>query len=134
MSLEDKILKTTKAYYEAKLRKQVQTGFGKVFDELGMKGVANEIRHGRNVEGNVVYGIRHSVHDRLGPRVNVETGQFYPMTKKAKKIERNFIKYANKALASGGFIPFNAKALISEMERSDLAFKKRVGKRYGKRK
>ena len=58
------------------LRKQVMVELAKVFTELNYKAVGREIKAGRNVTGNVAYGIRLCVHGKVGPRVDPETLNF----------------------------------------------------------
>jgi len=126
VSKAEKALK--KAGDEA-LKKQTKEGFVKLFNVLGLKGVAKEIKAGRNVRGNVAYGIKHGVHDKLGARYNPSTGKFFPMTKKAKAMESRFITLSNKLLKAGGYKPLNKRELIAELRRKDAAFKKKIKNR-----
>lgn len=118
-----KIKKTT----DLALKKQAQDGLAKVFTKLGYKAVGREIRAGRNVRGNVKFGIRR-IHDKLGPRVKVDTLKFTPQSKKAKNLERNFLTTTNKLLRSGGFRTISPK-LLTELRVGDKSFKKKIEER-----
>lgn len=113
------------------LKKQVQEGLAKSFTKLGMKGVANEIRHGRNVTGNVEFGIRHGVHEKLGPRVNVETWKFTPQSNKAKKIEEKFVRYVNTLLRNAKLREMSP-TLLSDLRKGDKAFERKIRARRKK--
>lgn len=124
-------LKNLESLLKKKLQRQVLDGFAKTFDELKCKGVANEIRHGRNVVGNIEYGIRHCVHSKLGPTVNVETGKFSPQTAKERRMEERFIELTNKALKSAD-LPTIKPSLLADLRKGDRAFKATVKKRHNK--
>lgn len=129
---EAKILREAQRIADEALRKQVQVGLAKVFTEVSCKAVAREIKAGRNVTGNAAYGIRLCVHGKLGPRVDPETLKFYPMTAKAKKIEKGYIKYTNLLLKNAKFKPLPSN-LISQMRKKDKAFERRVRKQRAER-
>ena len=130
---EAKILREAQRIADEALKKQIQVGLAKVFTELSCKGVAKEIKAGRNVSGNAAYGIRMCVHGKLGPRVDPETLKFYPMTAKAKKIEKGMIKYTNLLLKNAKFKPLPSD-LVSQLRKKDKAFEQKIRKRRAERK
>jgi len=107
------------------LKKQTQDGLAKIFEKLGARGVANEIRQGRDITGNAEYGICHMVHDKLGPRVNVETWKFSPQSKKARRIEERFVENVNLLLKNAGF-PKMSPTLLSDLREKDKEFERKV--------
>ncbi|MHC3128750.1 MAG: hypothetical protein IBV52_01555 [Candidatus Bathyarchaeota archaeon] len=115
------------------LKKQTQEGLFKLFNLLSCKGVAKEIKAGRNVTGNVEFGIRMCVHDRFGPRVDVKTMKFYPQTAKSKKIEKKFVNTTNKLLEIGGFRKISPK-FLAKLKQKDKAFEQKIKKRRAERK
>lgn len=127
---EATILRRVKKVTKQALKKQTQDGLAKVFTELSCKGVAREIKAGRKVTGNAAFGIRVCVHGKLGPTINVKTGKFSKMTKRAKQIEKDFIKLTNKMLVNGGFKRMPS-TLLSGMRKKDRAFERRMKKEYG---
>ena len=133
LKMSERILKMAQKAADEALKKQIQVGLAKVFTELSCKGVAKEIKAGRNVLGNVAYGIRFCVHEKLGPRVDPETLKFSPMTKKAKLMEKKFIKYTNFLLKQGKFKPLPSD-LVSKMRKKDKAFEQKIRKRRAERK
>ena len=126
--MSEQMLRQLKKASEQALKKQTQEGLAKVFSKLSCKGVAKEIKAGRNVVGNVEYGIRLCLHDKLGPRVNVETMKFTPMSAKSKNIERNFLRLTNKLLKNGGFREISPK-LLSDLAKKDKAFERKIAER-----
>lgn len=124
-----KTIKKVEARLDASLKRQARHGLAKAFDQLGMKGVGREIRAGRNVRGNVAFGIKHGVHSKVGPRYNVSTGKFTPMSRKAKTLEKKYIKLSNKLLVAAGYKKLNTTKLVSTLRKGDTAFKKKVKKR-----
>lgn len=127
-----RMLRQVEKVAEQALKKQTQEGLAKIFSQLSCKGVAREIKAGRKVAGNVEFGIRLCVHEKLGPRVNVKTMKFTPMTTKAKKIEKKFVKFANVLLKNGGFRQVSPK-LISDLAKKDKAFERKIAKRRKRR-
>lgn len=131
--MSKRLLRQMKKTADEALKKQTREGLAKVFTKLGYKGVAREIKAGRNVRGNVQYGMR-MIHDKLGPRVNVTTLKVTPQTKKAKKLERKFLLTANKLLKAGGYRAISPK-LLMQFKRKDKQFEKKMEmKRRTKRK
>lgn len=126
--MAEAILRKAKRISAEALKKQTQEGLAKIFSELSCKGVAKEIKAGRNVVGNVEYGLRLCIHDKLGPRVNVETRKFIPMTDRDKEIEEQMVKLMNKALENGGFRKVSP-TLIPTLRKKDEEFKQRVESR-----
>ena len=116
-----------------KLKKQAQNGLAQVFDELSCKGVANEIRKGRNVTGNTEFGIKVCVHSKIGPRVNPKTLKITPTTERGKQLEKSFIEKANYLLESGGFQKMSPD-LYSQLRKKDSDFEKYIAKRRKKKK
>lgn len=114
----------------AKLKKQVQEGLTIAFDKLSCKGVASQIRKGKDITGNVEYGIKHCVHPKIGPRVNPTTGEFFPQTKQGRVLEHRFIETVDKILESGGFRKTNPKLLV-QIRKGDRQFQKKMKTRYG---
>ena len=131
--MSERILKMAQKAANEALKKQVQVGLSKLFTELSCKAVAKEIKAGRNVTGNVAFGIKMCVHDKVGPTVNVDTLKFNPMTKKAKLMEKKFIKYTNFLLKQGKFKPLPSD-LVSKMRKKDKAFEQKIRKRRAERK
>lgn len=123
-------LRNLEKMLEKDLQKKVLEGMAKTFDQLSCKGVANEIRHGRNVHGNIEYGIRHCVHPRLGPTVNVETGKFTPQSAKKRAMEERFIELANKALKTAN-LPTVKSTLLADLRKGDKEFERKVKSRHG---
>jgi len=109
----------------AKQKKRIQDGLAEVFSTVSCKGVAKQIKTGKNVSGNAAYGFRMCVHPKLGPTVNVKTGKFYPQTQRNKNRERKMVVLTNKLLKLGGFKQM-PKTLISGLRKKDKAFEKRM--------
>jgi len=130
--MSERLLRKVEKAAEVALKKQTQEGLAKIFTMLSCKGVAKEIKAGRNVSGNVEFGIRHCVHPKIGPRVNVKTWKFTRMTPKAKRIEKNFLKYANKMLTSAGFREVSPK-LLTKLSQGDKAFERKIKTRRKKK-
>jgi len=131
--MSERILKMAQKASSEALAKQTQEGLYKVFIELRCGGVAKEIKAGRNVTGNAAYGVRMCVHDKIGPRVNVETLKFIPMTKRAEEIEKKTVAYIDLILKNGGFKPLPSD-LISQLRKKDKAFEQKIKKRRAERK
>lgn len=108
-------------------KKQVQTGLAKIFVKLKCNGVAKEIKAGRKVTENAEFGIRVCVHPKTAPRVNPETYEFFPQTKRAMEYEEKFIDTMNKALEQGGFRRMSP-SLLSDLRKGDKEFKNRIEK------
>jgi len=126
--MSERLLREVKRTADLALKKQAQEGFAKIFIELSCKGVAREIRAGRNVTGNVEFGIRHCVHPKLGPRVDPDTLKFTPMPEKAKEIEKGFVEFSNKLLENASF-PKLRSNLIEELRQGDKAFEQEIRER-----
>jgi len=105
---------------------QVRRGLANIFDALSCKGVAKEIKTGRNVKENVRFGIRMCVHDKLGPTVDVKTMKFYPQSKKEKVLENKFIDKTNKLLNLGGYGELTG--IKEQLRKKDAQFRRRVQK------
>lgn len=125
---EKTVLRKVKKMTREALQKQTRDGLSKIFTELSCKGIAREIKAGRNVSGNAAFGIRMCVHNKIGPRVNVKTMKFSPMTKRAKQIEKGFVDKVNFLLKNADYSPMPSD-LISRMRKKDADFKKEVAKR-----
>ena len=110
------------------LKKQVQNGLAQVFREVSCGGVAKEIKAGRKVTENAAFGIRMCVHQKVGPRYNPSTKQFYPQTAKGKRLEEAFIEKTNQMLETGGFRKL-PPTLLSGLRKKDKAFERSVKKR-----
>jgi len=126
--MSEKVLNAVAKRLEKNLKKQVQDGLAVVFTEVGCKAVAREIKAGRNVTGNAEYGIRMCVHPKIGPRYNPSTKKFFPMTAKAKALEKKFVDKTNEMLDTGGFRKLSPN-LIPRLMAGDKAFKKETKKR-----
>lgn len=120
-------LKQVERLLNRSLKKQTQDGLAKVFEALNCKGVAKEIKAGRKVTENTEYGIRNCVHPKTAPRVNPETLEFFPQTKRGMKLEEKFIDTANKALENGGFKRMSPSLLL-DIRNEDKAFENRIKK------
>jgi len=132
MVMSEKALRKFKRQADLALKKQAQDGLAKVFSMLSCGGVAKQIKAGKDVTGNVEYGIRLCVHDKLGPRVNIETMKFIPQSAKAKKLEKDFIGVANKLLKTGGFRKISPK-FLTRLRQSDKAFERKIKTRRKKK-
>lgn len=130
--MAERIVRALEKKAELALKKQAQEGLAKIFSKLSCGGVAREIKKGRNVTGNVEYGIRLCVHDKIGPRVNVETMKFTPQSAKSKRLEKSFVDTANKLLESGGFRKTSPN-LIAKMRQGDKAFERKIKQRRRKK-
>ena len=126
---EAKILSSVKKTLDAKLRQQTQEGLAKVFTELRCGGVAKEIKGGRNVVGNVEYGIKMCVHEKLGPRVDPSDWSFTPQTKRGREMEHQFISLVNKTLENGGYPKLDQGKIIKQLRVKDRAFEKDIMQR-----
>ena len=126
--MAERILGNLKKTTDLALKKQSQEGLAKIFSMLGCKGVAGQIKAGRKVTGNAEFGIRFCVHDKIGPRVNVETMKFSPQTQEAKQLEEAFVKNVNKLLEVGGFSKLSS-GLLGKLREKDEAFERQVKSR-----
>lgn len=130
---DPKILRAVEKRLDAKLKQQVREGLAEGFTQLSCKDVANEIRKGRDVSGNVEYGVMHCVHDKLGPRVDPSTLEFSPQPRKARDLEHRFIGMVNKTLEMGGYPQIDQAKVLRELRSKDRAFEKMVAKQRRKR-
>ena len=110
------------------LKKKWCDGLAKTFDIFGYKAVAREIKAGRNVRGNAIYGLN-MAHDRFGPRYDLENKKFLPQTKTMKEKEHRFVILVNKALVGAGEMPINTAQLLKKFREKDKAFQERVKSR-----
>ena len=110
------------------LKRQAQNSLSQIFKEAGCGAIAKDIKAGRNVTGNAAFGIRTCIHNKVAPRYNPTTKKFFPMTKRGKELEEEFIKTTNLMLENAGFkkMPSN---LLSKLRQKDRDFEKRVKKR-----
>ena len=122
-------LKTVKKALDNDLKKTARTGLSQAYKELGMGGVAKEIKAGRNVRGNAEYGVVMGVHNKLGPRYNMETKEFFPMTKRQREMEHKWIDNTNGLLKMAGEKPMNKASLLKKLRAKDREFAKKVKKR-----
>lgn len=128
MSSTNKFLKKLKDLEEReKIRNQ--RALADVYDEVGAKGVASQIRQGKEVRANVEYGFIHTVHDKIGPRYNVETKKVVPQTKKAREIEHGWIDNVNILLKNSGEKPLDKAALLKKIRSEDRAWEKKLKNR-----
>jgi len=126
--MSDAVLKKIEKRLDKKLAEQTRNSVAQLYTELGCKGIAQEIKAGRNVTGNAEYGIRTCVHDKVGPRYDPISKQFSPQTKRGREIEHSFIKNMNLLLAQGGYKEMSPQ-LLQNIRKKDRAFEKQVRKR-----
>ena len=119
--MSEKILKAVEARLNKQLKKQAQNNLAEIFNLASCKGVAREIKAGRNVTGNAEFGIAVCIHPKVAPRVNPTTLKFSPMTKRGKQLEKEFIEKTDLLLESGGF-PKMRSDLLARMRKKDKAF------------
>lgn len=110
------------------LRKKWVDGLAKTFDVFGFKAIGREIKAGRNVRGNVIYGVN-MAHDRFGPHYDLENKKFIPQSKSMKEKEHRFVLLVNKALDGAGEMPINIAQLFKKFREKDKAFQERVKNR-----
>jgi hypothetical protein len=110
------------------LRKKWINGLAKTFDVFGFKAVAREIKAGRNIRGNALYGVN-MAHDRFGPRYDLENKKFLPQTKAMKEKEHRFIFLINKALEGAGEMTINTGVIFKSFREKDKKFQERVKNR-----
>lgn len=115
-----------------KLKKQTQTGLAELYESLGCGGVAKEIKAGRNVAANAEYGIHICVHPKTAPRVNPETLEFFPQTKRGIELEEKFVDRVNIVLESGGFKRM-PPSLLPNLRKKDREFENRIKKLRSKK-
>ena len=130
--MSEAVLSAIEKRLAKKLKKQVQDGLATVFTEAGCKGVAKEIKAGRNVTGNAEFGIRLCVHPKTAPRVDPKTLKFTPQSKRGKEMDERFIQLTNDMLETGGF-PKMSPDLLSSMRKKDKEFEKEIKARRKKR-
>ena len=126
--MSEKILKAVEKRLDKKLKEQAQNNLAEIFNLASCKGVAREIKAGRNVTGNAEFGIAVCIHPKVAPRVNPTTLKFSRMTKRGKYLEEQFIKKTDLLLESGGFPKMNPK-LLSKLRKKDKAFEQKMKKR-----
>lgn len=132
MVSDTKVLRAVEKRLDAKLKQQTQEGLAEAFTQLKCGGVAKEIKQGKNVVGNVEYGIKFCVHSKLGPRVDPTDWSFTPQTKRAREMEHQFIKLVNKTLENGGYPKLDQGKIIKELRVKDRAFEKDIQQRRRK--
>lgn len=111
------------------LQKRNVDALSQVFKELRMNGVSKEIKAGRNVRGNTIYGLEHGLHDKAGPRYNPSTKEFFPQTKRMRENEHRFIDLTNELLKGAGEKPVNKGAFIKQLRKKDRDFEKKCRSR-----
>jgi len=117
---------------DLKMKKQVQTGLAELYETLGCGATAKEIKAGRKVTANAEYGIRICVHPKTEPRVNPETLEFFPQTKKNMELEEKFVDRVNIVLESGGFKRMSP-SLLPNLRKKDREFENRIKKLRSKK-
>jgi hypothetical protein len=125
---QNKQLNKLKKTLDEDLHKKWVDGLAKTFDVFGYKAVAREIKAGRNVRGNVIYGIN-MAHDRFGPHYDLENKKFIPQSTAMKSKENRFIALVNNALEGAGEVPMDKMALLRGFRAKDKAFRERVKNR-----
>ena len=130
--MSERILRAVEKRLDKKLKKQVQDGLATVFTEVSCKGVAKEIKAGRNVTGNAEFGIRFCVHPKTAPRVDPITLKFTRQSKRGKEMDERFIQLTNNMLETGGF-PKMDPNLLSKLRKKDKEFEEEIKKRRKKR-
>jgi hypothetical protein len=122
-------LKAVKKVLDKDLKKTARDGLSLAYRELGLNGVAKEIKAGRNVRGNTEYGVVMGVHNKLGPRYDLSTKKIVPMTKRQREMEHKWIDNANGLLKMAGEKPLDKSSLIKKLRAKDREFAKKVKKR-----
>lgn len=107
------------------LKIQAQDAIAELYTDLGGAAMAKEIKAGRNVVGNVEFGIKILVHNKVGPRYDPTTKKFTPMSAKGRQLEDDFVKNMNGLLENGGFKKINPN-LIPNLRKRDIDFEKEV--------
>lgn len=125
---QTKFLNKIEKGLDADLKKKWLNGLAKTFDIFGYKTVAREIKAGRNVRGNALYGIN-MAHDRFGPRYDLENKKFLPQTKAMKEKEHRFVVLVNKALEGAGELAINTTVIFKTFREKDKKFQERVKNR-----
>ena len=125
---EKQVLGRMKKLTKEALRRQTQVGLAKVFTQLRCKGVAKEIKAGRKVVGNVKWGFRHCIHDKVGPRINVRTHKISPQTAHAKSLEKKALKNINLLLENASY-PTIPTGFLSDLYRKDRSWISKMKKR-----
>jgi hypothetical protein len=131
--VSEAVLKAVEKRLNEKLKQQVREGLSEVFTKLSCKGVAEQIKKGKDVTGNAEYGIRFCVHNKVGPRVDPETLSFSPQTKRAREIEHKFIELINKSLETGGFSAMSP-TLLQDIRKGDRKFERTIIERKKQKK
>lgn len=106
-------------------REEIIDGLAKAFSLLGARGVAAQIRKGEDVSANAEFGFRHSIHASVGPRVNVETWDFVPMTDRGRELEVKAFACVQTLLINGGFEPMPMN-LLEQLKAEDEEFRLEV--------
>jgi hypothetical protein len=125
---DQKKLKDIKDLMAKEIKLKCVNGLAKTFDIFGYKAVAREIKAGRNVRGNAIYGVN-MAHDRFGPHYDLENKKFLPQTKAMREKEHRFVFLVNKALDGAGEMPIPTAQLFTKFREKDKAFQERVKNR-----
>jgi hypothetical protein len=123
---EKKKLDSIKKALDKDIQLKYREGLGKTFDILGLKGVAKEIKAGRRVRDNVIYGLK--MH-HVGPRYDLDKKEVIPQSKRSRELEHQIYNKINEGLVLAGEKPFNKEALIKELRAKDRAAEKKFRNR-----
>jgi len=126
---DQKKLKTFVDILEKDVQKTNVDALSWAFKKLKMNGVAKEIKAGRNIRGNTIYGLEHGLHSKAGPRYDPTSKEFFPQTKRMRVNEHRFIDLTNELLKGAGEKPVDKAKLIKHLREGDRKFEKDVKKR-----
>mgnify|MGYP001216052783 CR=1 FL=1 len=120
---DQKKLKSVEKALDKDIKLKYREGLSKTFGVFGLKGIAREIKAGRNVRSNVILGVQ-TVHG--GPRYNLDTKEVTPQSKKSRELEHKLIYKLSEGLVLAGESPLNKEAVIKALRAKDRAAEKRM--------
>jgi hypothetical protein len=120
---DQKKLKSVEKALDKDIKQQYRDGLAKTFDVIGLKGIAREIKAGRNVRSNVILGIQ-TLHS--GPRYDLSTKEVVPQSKRSRELEHKLISKLNEGLVRAGETPFIKENIIKALREKDRASEKRM--------
>ena len=120
---DQKKLKSVEKALDKDIKQKYLEGLSKVFATAGLRGISREIKAGRNVRGNTILGLQ-SIHS--GPRINVETNEVFPQSKKSRELEHKFVSAVAVTLKASGEGSIDKEAIIRAFRARDRAFEKKM--------
>ena len=120
---DQKKLKSVEKALDKDIKLRYLEGLSKVFAIAGLRGIAREIKAGRNVRGNTILGLQ-TIH--RGPTINLETKEVFPQSKKSRELEHKFISAVAVALKHSGEGSLDKEAVIRAFRAKDRAAEKRM--------